>query len=327
MEEKIDVLMATYNGEKYVKSQIDSILNQTYKNLNLIILDDKSKDKTVAILKEYENKDKRVKVYINDENLGSTKTFEKLLSYVKSDYFMFSDQDDIWYEDKIKKSYNFLKEKNFDMIYTDLEVYTRNDDGYKLISNSFNKLKNLKYKQIKYSDYRLELLYNTITGSTILCKSKYISKLVPFPDNKDLIHDAWIGLYMSLKYKIGYLDVPTVKYMQHENNQIGSGKYTDRFNKFSDVRNHFINVKLSRFNTILENKDRLLSDDLNIEDTCNEAILYFNHLKNKKIINFKYLNVFIKLYKWDSFKFILLQNAILNIPFISSFIYKFKKRK
>ena len=71
--------------------------------------DDKSKDKTVAILKEYENKDKRVKVYINDENLGSTKTFEKLLSYVKSDYFMFSDQDDIWYEDKIEKSYNFLK--------------------------------------------------------------------------------------------------------------------------------------------------------------------------------------------------------------------------
>ena len=76
MEEQIDVLLATYNGEKYIKEQIESILSQTYKNIKLIISDDCSSDKTVEILKEYEKKDNRIELYIQKQNLGVVKNIE-----------------------------------------------------------------------------------------------------------------------------------------------------------------------------------------------------------------------------------------------------------
>ena len=104
MDEPIDVLLATYNGEKYLKEQLDSILNQTYKNINLIISDDASKDGTRDILKEYEEKDKRVKVFYQENNLGYVKNFEFLLKQVQSEVFMLSDQDDFWMPQKIEKT-------------------------------------------------------------------------------------------------------------------------------------------------------------------------------------------------------------------------------
>ena len=75
MEEKIDVLLATYNGEKYLKEQIDSILNQTYKNINLIISDNNSKDSTRAILEQYQKQDSRITIYLQEQNLGYIKNF------------------------------------------------------------------------------------------------------------------------------------------------------------------------------------------------------------------------------------------------------------
>ena len=84
MKEKIDILMATYNGEKYLKEQIESILNQSYENINLIISDDCSNDNTKKILQEYEKKDKRIKVYYQKENLGYIKNFEFLLKKIEN---------------------------------------------------------------------------------------------------------------------------------------------------------------------------------------------------------------------------------------------------
>ena len=91
MEEKVDVLLATYNGEKYLKEQIDSILNQTYQNINLIISDDNSNDSTRKILEEYKKIDNRIKTYLQDKNLGYIKNFEFLLTKVESNYYMLSD--------------------------------------------------------------------------------------------------------------------------------------------------------------------------------------------------------------------------------------------
>ena len=113
MERKIDILMATYNGEKYVSEQIKSILQQTYKNWTLIIRDDNSDDNTLKILYKYQKKDKRIKI-INDSmgNLGFVKNFEELLKYSDSDFIMFSDQDDIWYNNKVEKMYNRIITEN-----------------------------------------------------------------------------------------------------------------------------------------------------------------------------------------------------------------------
>ena len=124
--EKIDILLATYNGEKYIKEQIDSILNQSYTNFNLIISDDSSTDSTVEILKEYEKKDERIKLIVQKENLGYIKNFEYLLTQVNSKYYMFSDQDDFWVNDKVLKSYNKLVKENLDLVFCDLEIVDEN---------------------------------------------------------------------------------------------------------------------------------------------------------------------------------------------------------
>ena len=84
MQETVDVLLATYNGEKYIREQIESILNQTYKNIRLIISDDCSKDNTPEILKEYEKKDNRIELYIQEKNLGVVKNIEFLALYANT---------------------------------------------------------------------------------------------------------------------------------------------------------------------------------------------------------------------------------------------------
>ena len=135
MEEPIDILLATYNGEKYIKEQIDSILNQTYKNIKLIISDDFSKDRTPEILREYAEKDKRIILYIQEKNLGVVKNIEFLLKKVESPYYMLADQDDYWMPEKVEKTLEKLQEENSDLAFGDLEVV---DEKLNTIYPSFN---------------------------------------------------------------------------------------------------------------------------------------------------------------------------------------------
>ena len=123
--EKVDILLATYNGEKYIREQIDSILNQTYKEFRLLISDDGSTDGTRDILNEYKAKDDRIEIFMQEENLGVVKNFEFLLKKVEAKYYMFSDQDDIWKDEKIEKSLKKIEE-GFDLVYSDLEVVDEN---------------------------------------------------------------------------------------------------------------------------------------------------------------------------------------------------------
>ena len=131
---KIDILMATYNGEKYLAEQIDSIICQTYKNWNLLIRDDGSSDNTFKILKEYEKKDDRIKI-IKDKkgNLGIAKNFEELLKISSSELIMFSDQDDVWKKDKIKIMLKYVG--NSDLIISDAIV---TNEKLECISDSLN---------------------------------------------------------------------------------------------------------------------------------------------------------------------------------------------
>ena len=111
MNDKVDILVATYNGEKYLKEQLDSILNQTYNNIRIIISDDNSTDGTRDILKQYEANNK-ITVFYQENNLGYIKNFEFLLKKVENDIYMLSDQDDVWMPEKIEKTYEtFEKEK------------------------------------------------------------------------------------------------------------------------------------------------------------------------------------------------------------------------
>ena len=175
MEEKIDVLLATYNGEKYLKEQIDSILEQTYKNIRLIISDDCSKDRTPEILKEYQQNDDRIELHIQKSNLGVVKNIEFLLKQVKSPYYMLADQDDYWLPEKVEKSLEKLKKENVDLVFGDLEVV---DKDLKTMYSSFNDYMLLTRKINKYIDsYKVNYLYNCVTGCTVLAKKETIEKI------------------------------------------------------------------------------------------------------------------------------------------------------
>lgn len=320
MIEKIDILMATYNGQEYIREQIDSILCQTYSNFRLIICDDNSQDETYKILKEYENKDKRIIVYKNNENLGYIKNFERLLSLVENEYFMLSDQDDVWYDTKIIDSLDLLNKENADLIFTDLEVV---DEKLNTLNNSFNRLMKYRRKILKVNNYNRVYLYNVVTGCTIFSKSKYINDILPLPNNKNLIHDHYIPLIVSLKGgKIEYLDKPAIKYRQHTNNQVGTDRYTSKLKSFDEIRNHLIDVKISIFSEYVK-LENIFNKDLSEENRRN--LNYFYNLKNIKLISLKGISTYFKLYRFESISYKLFYMFIFHFPYLCKMMYKFAK--
>lgn len=319
--EKIDIILATYNGGKYLKQQLDSILNQTYNNFKLIISDDASTDETIDILKEYKKKDNRIEVYYQEKNLGYVQNFEFLLKKVENDIFMLCDQDDIWLKEKIEKSYLNLKSKNVDLIHCDLKVI---DNALNIIHKSRWDYFQLR-KKINYDDLRTEYLYNCITGCTIMAKKSFLKYILPLPKkSKYLIHDYWLALVISLKGKIGHIDEPLILYRQHDNNQIGTTKTSLKMNDFDDVRNLFINVKLELFEEYLRKKELFTNKQQEFNE---KSLKYYINLKNKKYINLKNINIFHKLYKYDNKKYYILQFFILNIPILSRIGFKIYKKK
>lgn len=310
MDETIDVLLATYNGEKYLTEQIDSILNQTYTNINLIISDDCSTDNTKEILEQYKKKDNRVSVYYQEKNLGYIKNFEFLLRKVEHNYYMLSDQDDVWLPEKIEKSFNKLKEENADLVFTDLEVV---DENKNLIEKSFNKhMKKERKINRALNKKEFEYLYNSITGCTILSKKFFLSKILPIPkESKYIIHDSWIGLIVSLYGKISYLNEPTIKYRQHSKNQVGANR--NIYKSFEEMRNLFIEVKKDLFSTYLKYNNRFPEELQNLNE---QGKKYFDNIQNKKGINFRHWSTFHKLYKNESISYYVINFIILNLPFL-----------
>lgn len=313
MQETIDILLPTYNGEKYLKEQIDSILNQTYKNIRLIISDDCSKDSTPNIIKEYAEKDNRVEIHIQQENQKVVKNIEFLLKQVESKYYMLADQDDLWLPEKIEKSIEKLKKENADLVFGDLEVV---DQNLKTIYPSFGDFMLLNRKIEKYiNSNKLNYLYNCITGCTVLAKKETIEKIIPLPQkSKYLIHDHWIGLMASIYGKVAYIPEKYIKYRQHGNNQVGTNKISHGFKKLEQVRELFINVKLGVFGTYVENNKRFPEE---IQKLNTQSYEYFKMLEKKKNLNFRQWKVFHKLYKTEKFSYYIMNFLIMNLPIIA----------
>ena len=318
--EQIDILMATYNGEKYLREQIDSILEQTYSKIRLIISDDCSTDNTREIIKEYEEKDSRVKVYYQQNNLGYVKNFEFLLTKVQSEVYMLSDQDDIWLPEKVENTYSFLKNNNADLVFTDLMVV---DEQENIISNSFNNLMKLTRKINKtINSKELVYLYNCVTGCTIMAKKEKLNEILPIPTiSKHLFHDHWIALVTSMNGKIAYLPEKLIKYRQHANNQIGAKHTINKYKTIEEIRNHFIDVKLGIFEAYIQNAQIFPEK---IKKKNNNSYNYYKMLKNKNKINFRKWRVFHNLYKNETFKYYIENFLILNMPIIAKIILKTK---
>lgn len=318
--EKVDILLATYNGEEYLREQIDSILNQTHTEFRLLISDDGSKDSTRKILEEYKNKDSRVEVFMQEKNLGVVKNFEFLLGKVEAKYYMFSDQDDIWKENKIEKSLNKIEE-GFDLVYSDLEVV---DENLNVTYNSYWKLKGIYNKIKKYNNFESLYLNNFVTGCTIISRKDLIKDVLPLPNtSKYVLHDYWISLIISQNGKISYVEEPLIKYRQHKNNKVGSKKKSDELKSIDEIRKLFIEVKKEHFKVFIENEDKFKSEEVKVLNR--KALEYYEMLDTKKNINFKGWRLFFKLYKYEEFGYSLQNFAILNLPIFARILYKLKK--
>ena len=317
---KVDILLATYNGKKYIKEQLESILNQTYKDIRVLINDDASTDGTIDILKEYEEKDSRIQVQYNEKNLGFLKNFENLLTRVENKYYMLSDQDDYWMPEKVEKSLNKIITEDADMVFTDLEAV---NEKLETITPSVVRymgfIKNIK----KYNDYRLVFLRNCVTGCTIISKSEYIKDIIPIPENGQVIHDWWMTLMVAQKGKIVYLDEPTIKYRQHSDNQIGIYGMKNRINSAEEYRKEYINLKLNQFKLYVKNKERF--SNKYIPELANKAIDYFETIKDKKYINFKKYKTFFEIYNIEYPMMRLKTFIMLNVPIIAKITYKIFK--
>lgn len=227
MDDQVDIVMAVYNGEKFVKEQIDSILAQDYQNFRLLVRDDHSQDGTLEIIKNY------VKAYPNkifllpsSGKLGVKGNFSALLEYAKAPYIMLSDQDDIWLKDKVSKSLKKMKEleasKGLDcplLIHADLKVV---DAHLNLIDPSFWKFAHLKPAQ----SHQLNklLTQNVVTGCTILINRPLLKLALPIPSETPM-HDWWLALVASAFGYIESISEPLILYRQHGKNTLGAKKY------------------------------------------------------------------------------------------------------
>jgi len=222
----VDILLATYNGEKYLAEQLDSLFAQTYDDFMIIIRDDGSTDGTLAIAGSYAQRyPGKIKIVDGTPSTGSAKgNFFRLLEHSRAEYTMFCDQDDVWYEDKIQRSLNMMdgEEGAPTLVHSDLAVV---DEGLNLINGSLFLMQKLKSE---YRSVNKLLAQNNITGCTVMI-NKRLRELIR-PSEGALMHDWWIGLAAAAFGKIEFIDQATVRYRQHDANDVGakevsSGRY------------------------------------------------------------------------------------------------------
>ncbi|WP_414052817.1 glycosyltransferase family 2 protein [Macrococcus animalis] len=225
----ISVCMATYNGEVYIKKQLESILNQLNENDELIICDDQSSDETTKIISSIN--DSRIKLYVNEVNLGVVKTFEKALNYCNGDYIYLSDQDDIWYKNKVEK-YQSQFNNGAVLVMANQDIIDENDT---LTGQTFFDIRKTRTGFLK------NLIKNTYIGCSIAFKKDLLKVILPFPSTLPM-HDSWIGLNAERYGKVILIDEPLMGYRRHSNNvtQLKSSRsipvqITDRINLISNL--------------------------------------------------------------------------------------------
>jgi glycosyltransferase involved in cell wall biosynthesis len=220
----VEVLLATYNGERFVCEQIDSILAQDYKNLRVLARDDGSSDGTPVILREYERRfPDRFRAMQTSTPTGSAKeNFVKLMKASASEYVCFCDQDDIWLPDKVSRSMQAMAmlESRYGttsplLVFTDLRVV---DDALKTIHESLWEQAGVKPERI--TNLAAVLGHNIVTGCTALVNRRLLDMAVHMPEEAAM-HDSWIALLASAFGASEIVREKTVLYRQHDRNVVG----------------------------------------------------------------------------------------------------------
>ncbi|TDQ09366.1 glycosyltransferase family 2 protein [Pedobacter metabolipauper] len=205
----VSIALCVYNGEQFLKEQLDSILNQNYQNIEIIIVDDCSADQSRTILNTYKEKYSIIKLYFNTANLGYVRNFEKAITLATGKYIALSDQDDIWHPEKISKQVAEIGDHM--LIYHDSQYMDHEGKDLDLkMSDVFN-----LYEGNSPLPF---LLKNCVSGHTIMFNRILLEHALPF--NADFFHDWWLAFVASNAGSIKLVPQTLVRYRQHTENTI-----------------------------------------------------------------------------------------------------------
>lgn len=200
----VSIAICTYNGEKYIIEQLNSILEQSYQNLEIVIVDDCSTDGTYVILNDFEHRDSRIKLYQNEKNLGFNANFNYALSLTKGDYIAIADQDDIWEKEKIAYMVNNIQD-NILLYHDSLLIDENGNTKRKRMSDLHRFAKR---------DCSIFFLYNNcVSGHACLFHRSLLNYCNPFP--AQLYYDWWMAYTAACLGKINYTKQSFVKHRRH----------------------------------------------------------------------------------------------------------------
>lgn len=213
-DQRIQILLVFYNGSKFFEEQLDSLRNQTHKNIEILILNNGSDISETNFLTNITNDHKNITLHDSSINMGPFKGFEYLMNKVTSDYFAFCDQDDVWETNKVELMLNHLIQNNLLLCYSDL--YVANQDC-KIVKNSM--WNDMNTPPLSNNSYLSILLKNPVTGCATLCSSEIIELSVPFIEG--VPHDWIVGIVASCKNRLGFIRERTIRYRHHGSNHAG----------------------------------------------------------------------------------------------------------
>lgn len=225
----ISVCIATYNGEKYINEQLNSIINQLDVNDEIIISDDSSTDSTLDLIMR--RCDPRIRIFPNQSFKSAIYNFEHAIKQASNDLIFLSDQDDIWINNRVEMMSKALE--IYDMVVCDHSVI--DDFGNVILKSYFSKvpsgsgvIKNLKK--------------NTYYGCCMAFRKKVLKKALPFP--RDIpMHDIWLGFVGDLFYKTHFIDFPYTLYRKHDNNVSNATELISSNNLFTKIKFRFNIIK------------------------------------------------------------------------------------
>ena len=215
----ICVLLSTYNGESFIREQLDSLINQKDVELKILIRDDGSKDNTLKVIDEYISKYNNIQ-FDKGSNLGPAKSFLKLLKIAPdSDYYAFSDQDDVWLDNKLSKAIEKIKETE------ESSIPVLYHSCLTLTDSKLNPISTADCVKLKGKNSRFTTLVdNTVTGCSVVINKPLKELLVNHLPNEVTMHDAWCNIVASFFGRVVYDNDSYILYRQHEKNTIGMKK-------------------------------------------------------------------------------------------------------
>ncbi len=239
---KVNILLSTYNGERFLADQIRSIQEQTFSDWTLLIRDDGSTDQTRQIIEEFVREDERIRFINPDDmtNVGVVKSFHALVKYEQADFYFFSDQDDVWLPEKMQMCLDeadLYPSQEPLMVYTDLTIVNQD---LEVLAESMIR------SQSHHANTELvqELTENTVTGGVAMFN--YALAHMWKDSDQIVMHDWYLALLATALGKLVYIDSPGELYRQHGNNVLGSRNYMKLLKKWLRLSNHWELIKKSQ---------------------------------------------------------------------------------